>query len=85
MKTKVTYMRYMFCKASSFNQPLNKWNVSKVKDMEDMFLDANSFNQPLNNFVERATHIWIHGWGQSSESDSSDSRFSCPLHEIPNV
>ena len=68
----VTDMAWMFDDAHIFNQPLNKWNVSKVKDMEDMFLDANSFNQPLNNFVERATHIWIHGWGQSSESDSSE-------------
>jgi len=30
--------------------------------MEDMFENASSFNQPLNNFVERATHIFIHGW-----------------------
>ena len=44
----MTYMRYMFCKASSFNQPLNKWNVSNVGYMEQMFRDASSFNQPLH-------------------------------------
>ena len=38
------------CKATSFNQPLNKWNVSKVTDMKWMFKNAHSFNQPLNNW-----------------------------------
>jgi hypothetical protein len=38
----------MFCKAEFFNQPLNDWNVSNVKNMEGMFLDAESFNQPLH-------------------------------------
>ncbi len=36
--------------ASSFNQPLNKWNVSNVTDMWSMFNDARAFNQPLNNW-----------------------------------
>ena len=40
----------MFYEASSFNQPLNNWNVSNVKDMRIMFYDASSFNQPLNNW-----------------------------------
>ena len=40
----------MFYGARSFNQPLNKWNVSEVEDMTDMFEDAVSFNQPLNNW-----------------------------------
>ena len=34
----------------AFNQPLNKRNVSKVKDMESMFEGASSFNQPLNKW-----------------------------------
>jgi len=38
----------MFFNASSFNQPLNNWNVSKVTDMSFMFWHAESFNQPLN-------------------------------------
>ena len=38
----------MFRDAHSFNQPLNKWNVSNVEDMEDMFNNAESFNQPLH-------------------------------------
>ena len=39
----------MFNGASSFNQPLNNWNVSNVKEMGYMFGDA-GFNQPLNNW-----------------------------------
>ena len=38
----------MFHEASSFNQPLNNWNVSNVEDMRAMFEDASSFNQPLH-------------------------------------
>ena len=38
----------MFCEATSFNQPLNKWNVSKVRDMNGMFMKASSFNQPFH-------------------------------------
>ncbi len=30
-------MRSMFKGASSFNQPLDNWNASKVTDMSDMF------------------------------------------------
>ena len=31
----------------SFNQPLDNWDVSSVKDMNCMFYDCSSFNQPL--------------------------------------
>ena len=40
----------MFNGASSFNQPLNKWNVSNVEIMNFMFSEARSFNQPLNDW-----------------------------------
>ena len=40
----------MFEGASRFNQPLNDWNVSKVKDMNKMFCKAAGFNQPLNDW-----------------------------------
>ena len=43
-------MSKMFCKASSFNQPLNNWNVSNVESMVQMFDDALSFNQPLDRW-----------------------------------
>ena len=44
----VTTMGGMFGNASSFNQPLNNWDVSNVTDMAWMFHDAHSFNQPLH-------------------------------------
>ena len=42
-------MYRMFENATSFNQPLNKWNVSNdVTYMRRMFDGADSFNQPLH-------------------------------------
>ena len=40
----------MFRDATSFNQSLNKWDVSNVRHMREMFKGATSFNQPLNNW-----------------------------------
>jgi surface protein len=34
----------MISSASSFNQPLNNWNVSKVTDMTFMFAGARAFS-----------------------------------------
>ena len=31
----------------AFNQPIDKWNVSNVKEMANMFHDALSFKQTL--------------------------------------
>ena len=55
--------------ASSFNQPLDKWNVSKVKSMFGMFERAGSFNQPLNK------------WNVKSQirNDRLDFFWSCDL------
>ena len=35
--SKVTDMESMFGNATSFNQPLNKWNVSNVTNMSSLF------------------------------------------------
>ena len=43
-------------KARSFNQPLNKWDVSNVTDMDAMFAFASSFNQPLNDWNVSNVH-----------------------------
>ena len=46
--SKVYHMYSMFVNAHSFNQPLNKWDVSNVTKMYCMFKNATSFNQPLH-------------------------------------
>ena len=43
-------MSFMFSGAKSFNQPLNKWDVSSVNDMSSMFDEAKSFNQSLTDW-----------------------------------
>ena len=43
-------MTYIFCKAESFNQALDKWDVSNVTDMGEMFAGAESFNQSLDSW-----------------------------------
>ena len=40
-------MEQMFYLSIAFNQPIDKWNISKVTDMEFMFKDAKSFKQTL--------------------------------------
>ena len=48
--TNVTSIRRVFGDCSSFNQPLNNWDVSNVTTMYATFAGATSFNQPLNNW-----------------------------------
>lgn len=43
-------MSNMFNRASSFNQPLDAWNISSVKDIQGMFQYAIAFNQPLDSW-----------------------------------
>ena len=40
----------MFYNATSFNQPLDNWNVGNVQYMENVFKGATSFNQPIGNW-----------------------------------
>ncbi|MBC2846053.1 BspA family leucine-rich repeat surface protein [Winogradskyella flava] len=46
----VTTMSGMFTNATSFNQPINHWDVSNVGSMFETFRGATSFNQPLDNW-----------------------------------
>ena len=62
-------MADMFDSAESFNQPLNKWNVSKVTNMEAMFGGATSFNQPLNDWnVSKVTNMALMFGGATATS-----------------
>ena len=56
--SQVSDMNDMFYKASSFNQPLENWNVSKVTNMVRVFYDAAAFNQPLEKWnVSNVTNM----------------------------
>ena len=48
--TLVDDMNNMFNSASSFNQPIDSWDVSSVFNMNNMFISATSFNQPLSSW-----------------------------------
>lgn len=43
----ITSMARTFADAVSFDQPLDRWDVSRVINMSSMFAGATSFNQPL--------------------------------------
>jgi surface protein len=48
----------MFKSCSSFNQPLDNWDVSSATNMSGMFYLASSFNQPLSSWdVSSATNM----------------------------
>ena len=74
----VTSMSGIFWGASSFNQPLNSWDVSSVTDMSNL-VRSSLFNQPLNS------------WDVSSVTDMSfmftSSSFNQPLNswDVSNV
>ena len=51
-------MSNMFNTSESFNQPIGKWDVSKVTDMMFMFLSAHRFNQPIGDWdVSNVTYM----------------------------
>ena len=55
----LTYMQYMFYRATSFNWGISWWNTSSVINMERMFYNANSFNADIG------------GWNTSNVADMS--------------
>lgn len=55
--SQVTSMNSMFT-ASSFNSPVNTWDVSNVTDMSNLFNAAFAFNQSLSNWnVSKVTNM----------------------------
>ena len=47
----------MFYDTKAFNQPLNAWDVSNVKNMSYMFARAKAFNQDLCPWASRDFHL----------------------------
>ena len=45
-----------FMNAMSFNQSLNSWDTSEVRNMDGMFRDAVLFNRSLNRWNVRAVY-----------------------------
>ena len=64
----------MFCGASSFDQPLEQWDVVNVTTMQGMFSGASAFNQPLEQWnVANVTTM--------REMFSGASSFNQPLEQ----
>ena len=69
--SQVTDMREMFYGCTSFNQPLNNWNVSHVTNMSGMFFGCTSFNQSLNS------------WDVSQVKDMQNMFYGCTSFNQP--
>lgn len=64
----------MFKGAEKFNQLLEKWDVSKVKDMSCMFDGAKSFNQPIGNWdVSKVSNMYGMFWGAKNFNQPLDN------------
>jgi|GEM_PF-643234 len=68
---RVEKMTAMFSGCSSFNQPLEEWDVSKVTDMSNLFSGCTSFNQPLG------------GWDVSQVTNMLKTFYACSSFNQP--
>jgi len=69
-------MSFMFCDAFSFNQPLDKWNISSVIDMKNMFYGASSFNQNLCDWYHmNHLAVVIDMFSDTNCTDEADPNF----------
>ena len=66
------YMSYMFYDAKVFNQPLYKWDVSKVLWMEGMFSSADAFDSELEHW-SRSGGTWSYDSGTTEWTYSGDT------------
>lgn len=76
-------MTSMFSGATSFNQPLNSWDVSNayyVQSMTSMFNGASSFNQPLDNW-----NVSNVSWMNSMFKDASSFNQDLSSWDVSNV
>jgi surface protein len=67
-------MPNMFYGAHSFNQPLDRWDVSSAIEMHSIFAHASSFNQPLDTWdVSSVTYMSQMFYGASSFNQPLDT------------
>merc|ERR1712176_1561500 len=52
--------------ASTFNQPLDTWDVGEVRFMQYMFFNASNFNQPLNSWDVSQVEYFDAMFGQAA-------------------
>ena len=70
-------MQYMFFHASSFNQPLNNWNVSSVNNFKGLFYSASSFNQRFKLNISPGANLLAIFGDTASLSNSNKAK----IHE----
>ena len=68
----------MLYNATSFNQPLDNWNVGSVRYMESMFRGATSFNQPIGNWDVTSVEIFNTMFNGASSFDQDISCWCVP-------
>ena len=81
----VTHMRNMFSHATSFNQPLEGWDVSNVEDMSFMFLGACQFSQDLSHWNTSAATTEHKGFAwhcPSIKPANLPNGFDCKGHGV---
>jgi hypothetical protein len=72
-------MSYMFHGATSFNQPLDMWNVISVEKMEKMFYGASSFNQNLCQWYQTILNprtVVLNMFSDTNCTDEADPNFA---------
>ena len=68
----------LFRYASSFNQPINNWNLSRATNLKDFLLGASSFNQTVTNMIstiQNAVRIEQMFSGSQAQADWSQFPF----------
>jgi len=71
-------MALMFKDTTTFNQPLERWNIEQVKYMFSMFQGTISFNQPLEQWDVRGG-TYMNGMFQNSTTEHIPSWYNLAL------